>query len=82
MEALRRVTRYLLGTKDAYIKLGVLNGDPSWVELVGYSGRDWASDPASRKSQGSGDVDADECPMVSCSRRQRCVGTSRLARAP
>ena len=76
------MTRYLLGTKDAYIKLGVLNRDPTWVELVGYSGRDWAGDPASRKSQGSGDVDADGSPMASCSRRQRCVRTTTPARAP
>ena len=56
-EALRRVTRYLLGTKDAYIKLSVQNGDRVLVELAG--------DPVSRKSQSSGHVDADGCPVAS-----------------
>ena len=82
MEALRGVTRYLLGTKDAFIKLRAQSGDPTWVELVGYSSRDWGGDPASRKSQSSGHVDAYGCPMASRSRRQRCVGTRRPARAP
>ena len=66
MEALRRVTGYLLGTRDDCIKLRVQNGDPIWVELVSSSGRDWGGDPASRKSQNSGHVDTDGCPMASC----------------
>ena len=35
-----------------------------------------AGDPASRKSQSSGHVDADGCPVASFSRRQSCVATS------
>ena len=37
MAALRRVTRYLLGTQNAYAKLRIQNDDPITVELVGYS---------------------------------------------
>ena len=68
IEALRRVSRYLLGTRDAYVKLKILNDDPITVELVGYSDSDWAGDPASRKSESSG--------LTSFSRRQSCVATS------
>ena len=76
MEALRRVTRYLLGTQDAYVKLRIQNDDLITVELVGYSDSDWAGDPSSRKSQSSGHVEADGCPLTSFSRRQSCVATS------
>ena len=64
MEALHRVTRYLLGTKDTYIKLRVQSGDPVLVELVGRSDSEWAGDPASLKSQSSGHVDADGFPQA------------------
>ena len=43
---------------------------------LGYSDGDWAGDPSSRKSQSSGHVEADGCPMTSFSRRQSCVATS------
>ena len=76
MEALRRVTRYLLGTQDGHIKLGVQHGDPVLVELEGYSASDWAGDPSSWKSQSCGHVGADGCPLASRSRRQSCVATS------
>ena len=45
IEALRRVTRYLLGTQNAYVMLRIQNDDPITVELVGYSDSDWAGDP-------------------------------------
>ena len=76
MEALRRVTRDLLGTQDAFVKLQFQSADPVIVELVGYSDSDWAGDPSSRKSQSSGHVEADGCPLTSFSRRQSCVATS------
>ena len=76
VETLRRVTRYLLGTQDAYVKLRIQSADPVTVELVGYSDSDWAGDPSSRKSQSSGPMEADGCPMTSFSRRQSCVATS------
>ena len=47
MEALRRVTRYLLGTKNAYVMLRIQNDDP--ITLVGYSDGDWAGDPFVKK---------------------------------
>ena len=46
MEALGRVTRYLLGTQDTNIMLTAQSGDPFWMEMVVYSDSDWASDPA------------------------------------
>ena len=76
MEALRRVTRYLLGTQDAFVKLRIQSADPITVELVGYLDSDWAGDLSSRKSQSCGHVEADGCPLKSFSRRQSCVATS------
>ena len=76
MEALRRVTRYLLGTQNAYVKLRIQSGDPITVELAGYSDSDWAGDPSSSKSESNGHVEADGCPLTSFSRRQTCVATS------
>ena len=76
MEALRRVTRYLLGMRDAYVVLRILGADPVTVELVGHSDSDRTSDPSSRKSQSSGHVEVDGCPLTSFSRRQNCVATS------
>ena len=64
MEASRRVTRYLLEKQDAYVKLRIQSADPVTVELVGYSDSDWAGDPSSRKSQSSGHVEADGCPLT------------------
>ena len=61
-EALRRVTRYLLGTQGAsilrVIKLRAV------LALVGYSDSDWAGDSVPPKSQ-SGHVNADGCPPAS-----------------
>ena len=76
MEALRRVSRQLLGTQDAYVKPRNQNDDPITVELVGYSDSDWAGDPSSRKSQSSGRVEAGGCPLTSFSRSRSCVATS------
>ena len=67
---------FVLGAQNAYVKLRIQNDDPITVELVGYSDSDWAGDPSSRKSQSSGHVEADGCPLTSCSRRQNCVATS------
>ena len=74
MEALRRVTRYLLGTQNAYVKLRIWNDDPITVELVGYSDSDWAGDPSSRKSQSSGHVESDGCPLTSFSSKTELCG--------
>ena len=66
VEALRRVTRYLLGTKNAFIKISF------WWNW-------WATPTATgpvterRKSQSRGHVDADGCPMVSFLRRRRAA---------
>ena len=64
------------GTQDACVKLRILSADPVTVELVGYSDRDSAGDPSSRKSPSSGHVEADGCPLTSFSRRHSCVATS------
>ena len=76
MEALRSLTRYLLGTQTAYVKLRIQSDDLITVELVGYSDSDWVGDPSSRKSQSSGHVEADGCPLTSLSRRQSSAATS------
>ena len=68
MEALQRVTRYLLRAQDAHVKLRIQSADPVTEELAGYSDSDWAGDPSSRKSQRSGHVEADGCPLTSFSR--------------
>ena len=62
------LTRYLLETQNAYVKLRIQNDDTITVKLVGYSDSDWAGDPSSRKSQSSGHVEADGCPLTSFSR--------------
>ena len=54
MGASRRVTRYLLGTQDAHVKLRIQSDDPVTVDLVGDSDSGWAGDPSSRKSQSDG----------------------------
>ena len=76
MEALRSLTRYLLGTQTAYVKLRIQSDDLITVELVGYSDSDWVGDPSSRKSQSSGHVEANGCPLTSFSRRQSSAATS------
>ena len=43
---------------------------------MGYSDSDWAGDRSPRKSQRSGDVEVDGCPLTSFSRRRSCVATS------
>ena len=67
MEALQRVTRYLLGTQNAYVKLRIQSDDPITVELVGCSDSDLAGDPSSTESQSSGHAEADGCPLASLS---------------
>ena len=50
MEALRSVTRYLLGAQGSCVNLRIQSADPVSLELVGYSDSDWAGDPSSRRS--------------------------------
>ena len=76
MIALKRVTRYLKGTKHSVNKLE-LDGDVDKhvARLDGFSDSDWAGS-ADRKSQSSGALFVDGAPLYSFSRRQSLIATS------
>ena len=80
MGALKRVARYLAGTKELVVRLE-LDRDvkPGHVHLVGWADSDWAGDQATRRSQTSGFITADGIAMRSFSRRQATVATSSAA---
>ena len=74
--ALKRVTRYLKGTRDFVNKLESDNEvDKHVVRHDGYSDSDWAGS-ADRKSQSSGVLFVDGAPLYSFSRRQSVIATS------
>ena len=76
MIALKRVTRYLKGTKHFFNKLE-LDGDIDKVvaRLDGFSDSDWAGS-TDQKSQCSGVLFVDEAPLYSFSRRRSVIATS------
>ncbi|CAK0835553.1 unnamed protein product [Prorocentrum cordatum] len=73
--ALKRLVRYLLGTRDAVNWLPWPTEGAN-VELVGCGDSDWAGDLQTRRSQTSGKIEIDNVPMHSFSRRQGIVATS------
>jgi hypothetical protein len=76
-QALKRVARYLKGTRDISVVLRrPKKTDRQKVILNGYSDSDWAGDIATRKSQSSGHIQADSCPLLGFSRRQSVIATS------
>ena len=76
MIALKRVTRYLKGTRDFVNKLEMDNEiDKRVLKLDGYSDTDWAGS-TDRKSQSSGVLFVDGAPLYSFSRRQSVIATS------
>ena len=76
MIALKRVTRYLKGTRDFVNKLELDNEvDKHGVRLDGYSDSDWAGS-TDRKSQSSGVLFVEGAPLFSFSRRQSVTATS------
>ena len=76
MIALKRVTRYLQGTRDFVNKLE-LDGDVDKhvARLDGFSDSDWAGS-TDRKSQSSGVLFVDGAPLYSFSGRQSVITTS------
>ncbi|CAK0870594.1 unnamed protein product [Prorocentrum cordatum] len=73
--ALKRLVRYLLGTRNAVNWLPRPTEGTN-VELVGFGDSDWAGDLQTRRSQSSGKIEIDGVPMHSFSRRQSIVATS------
>ncbi|CAK0797434.1 unnamed protein product, partial [Prorocentrum cordatum] len=73
--ALKRLARYLMGTRDA-VNWPPRPTEGTNVELVGYGDSDWAGDLQTRRSQSSGEIEIDNVPMHSFSRRQGVVATS------
>eukprot|EP00971_Amphidinium_carterae_P304278 6046717-Amphidinium_carterae.1 len=76
LRLLKRVGRYLKGTQKYQTLLPAIESPGGSVQLVGYSDSDWAGDRRERKSQSSGCVRADGCPLVSWSTRQAVVSLS------
>ena len=74
--ALKRVTRYLKGTRHFVNKLE-LDGDVGKhvARLDGFSDSDWAGS-TDRKSQSNGVLFVDGAPLYSFSRRQSVIATS------
>ena len=76
MIALKRVTRYLKGTRDFVNRLELNSEiDKCVLKLDGYSDSDWAGS-TERKSHSSGVLFVDGAPLYSLSRRQSVIATS------
>ena len=76
MIALKRVTRYLKGTRDFVNRLELNSEiDKCVLKLDGYSDSDWAGS-TERKSHSSGVLFVDGAPLYSFSRRQSVIATS------
>ena len=74
---LKRVVRYLKGTRDAVVEMMKPVGTPRGIVMLdGYSDSDWADDVSSRKSRSSGHIKADKCPLYGWVRRQNAIATS------
>ena len=77
MAALKRVLRYLLGTRDGRIEMHKpTHGEPGKVLLEGSSDADWGDEQATRRSKTSGHIEADGCPLYGFVRRQGATATS------
>eukprot|EP00971_Amphidinium_carterae_P309332 6147173-Amphidinium_carterae.1 len=76
MHLLKRVARYLAGTRDYKYFLPNVKDPGGFVVIEGYSDSDWAGEKVGRKSQTSGHIRVDGCPMVGWSNRQHVVSLS------
>ena len=79
MQALRRLARYLNGTRDFYVAWTRTTdvAQQGWsVVLEGWSDSDWAQDTESRKSRSSFHIECNGCAMGGSRRRQAVVATS------
>ena len=75
MCALKQIVRYLLGTKNAAIRFEI-RGRSDRAVIAGWADSDWAGDVSTRRSQSSGHIEIDGCPVSGFSRRQAVVATS------
>ena len=75
MCALKRVVRYLPGTKNAAIR-SEIRGRSDRAVIAGWADSDWAGDVSTRRSQSSGHIEIDGSPVSGFSRRQAVVATS------
>ena len=75
MCALKRVVRYLLVTKNAAIRFEI-RGRSDRAVIAFWADSDWAGDVSTRRSQSSGHIEIDGCPVSGFSRRQAVVATS------
>ena len=75
MCALKRVVRYLLGTKNAAIRFEI-RGRSDRAVIAGWADSDWAGDVSTRRSESSGHIEIDGCPVSGFSRRQAVIATS------
>ena len=75
MCALKRVVRYLLGTKNAAIRFEI-RGRSDRAVIAGWADSDWAVDVSTRRTQSSGHIEIDGCPVSGFSRRHSVVATS------
>lgn len=73
---LKRVVRYLLGTEDYELCLGVAGANK--LTLVGFSDADWASDTTDRKSTSGFLFKLGNATVSWASRKQSCVSTSTM----
>ena len=77
MQALKRIVRYLIGTKKVANDIRKTHGaNKEAIELNGYSDSDWAIDELTRKSQSSCKIMCGSALMYSYSRRQAACALS------
>ena len=79
MVILRRVVRFLLGSRDFYVEWRKSpDADKQvWkIEIDGFSDSDWATCRSTRKSRTSIHIEVNGCALFSCSRAQDAIATS------
>jgi len=77
LAALKRLVRYLLGTRNFVIELKKADHyDDGVVNLDVYTDSDWADDPITRRSRSSSHVEADGVHMFDNSTRQGILAKS------
>ena len=74
-EAVKRVFRYLSGTREASLKYGV-NAGAAEIEVVGYSDSEFAGDSTDRKSVGAYVFTLGGGPITWASKKQSTIATS------
>jgi len=73
LQALKRIFRYLAGTKDYHL---IFNGRSEDHSLVGYVDADWAGDPNSRRSISGCVFFLNGCPISWAAKKQPSISLS------